>query len=73
MATVEALGRLLDDGNTDATGTWRRNVAKAARWLLEQVARLRGDERAAVLGVLERWAEALGTAGAKRKVEAARV
>ena len=73
QATVDALARLLDEGNTDATGTWRRNVAKAARWLLGQLATLSGDERAEALAVLERWADALGTSAAKRKVEAARV
>ncbi len=72
-ATVAALGRLLDAGNTDATGTWRRNVAKAARWLLGQLPTLTGTEKTGAVEVLERWAEALGTSGAKRKVAAARI
>ena len=73
QATIAALGRLLDAGNTDATGTWRRNVAKAARWLLDKLPTLTGAEKAGASAVLERWAEALGTDAAKRKVAAARI
>ena len=69
-ATIDALRRMLDAGNTDATGTWRRNVAKAARWLLGQLATLSGDERDQAQAVLEQWADALGTSAAKRKVAA---
>lgn len=71
-ATVAALRQLLDAGNTDATGTWRRNVAKAARYLLGVLGTLGEAERTAAAAVLERWAEALGTSAARRKVDAAR-
>ncbi len=71
-ATVEALRRMLDSGSTDATGTWRSHVAKAARWLFSQLPSLTGAEREAALAVLERWAEALGTDAAKERVAAAR-
>ncbi|MCO4770590.1 MAG: VWA domain-containing protein [Deltaproteobacteria bacterium] len=72
-ATAEMLARMLAEGSTDATGTWRSHVAKAARWLLGQLPTLTpGTERDAVVAVLEQWASALGTEAAREKLAAAR-
>jgi len=70
-ATIEALGLLLDAGNTDVLGPYRQAVAKAVTWLLGRLPTLAGDERIDALAVLRRWVDLAGTPSAQRRLEAA--
>ena len=74
LATATALIRLVRAGNTDLRGPHRKAVAKAASFLLEELAKLgeRDPAREAVTEALTAWVEATGTDAARERLEAAR-